>query len=453
MRDIQISIYKRVGVDSDNEFAYVSSNDLNGDGNDLANFYAFTSLTLNYSILTSSVTSTLVMSMSKPLNSWNALRSGQYIQIWDNSNTIFQGVLLSCQYQLMPTDNGSGGLFFIATLAPSIYQLTLAPLIFNAKQAEQLKQVTGVDVAAILAGQVAQKINATTLLDYVVKNTDYGSFFNQTILSNDLPEDVFIMATSGQVKDTMLRQSIDYANCVMYQQETGEIVIRQLDVSLEAPIELDLDNDFTNFNYTNDQAKKIVPVLLYQYTDNAYSTPCVVSNYAMLTPDLANIAKTDTLVITSAPSSEYYPRLEQLQRSGWFTGQIGQTEINNNVVSDPTTAKVFDEYNKNYKAYQKQATTNNAKSPLITAYQSLLTAKELASSIVNYATLSATISLDNKNIPDDINTLLGSIITIQNCDLDCGVVATIAREYSLMGSYMTMNIAPMGSYTGFWKNT
>jgi hypothetical protein len=394
--------------------------------------------------------------MNQPPASTNVLRSGQPIIITDTNQTVFQGVLLSCQYEIVPpTENGPGGIFLIATLAPSIYQLTISPLIFDATQAVQIQTLTGVNVNAILGASVTQSIATSALLSYIISSMDYSIFFGNTINVQDLSSSVFLMAGLGESRDEVLRNSINFFNCVLYQQEDGIIIIRQLDATLLCPFAVDLQNQYNN-NLgipVNGNIVPIVPMLQYSYTDNAYSTPATVSNYAILAPGLSASNNTNALVISYAPNPTFFPRLKQLQTSGWFVGTIDKTQINSNIVSDPTIATALTNFNTNPDQYMLNVTPNNiAKSGFITSYQSLLTAKALGNALTGYATLNGTISLDDPNLPE-IGNIIGSVIDIQNCDLTQGIIATTNRSYSTSGSFLNFNIVPLGSITGYYKNS
>lgn len=77
----------------------------------------------------------------------------------------------------------------------------------------------------------------------------------------------------------------------------------------------------------------------------------------------------------------------------------------------------------------------------------------MGNALTGYASLSGTISLDDKSLAKvDMQTVLGKIVQINNCDLQSGIIATCSRSYSAQGSYLNFNIAPLGSLTGYWKS-
>lgn len=448
MRQLVITIYQRPGVTTDNIFNF-NSQDSYFD----SQIYQFLNLNLNYSVISSQITSTLILSMNQPIGIDNVLRSGQPIQITDNGEIIFQGVLLAPNYTLVPmSETSQGGTFLIATLAPSIYQLTLTPMIFDSAQAAQVQQLTGVDTSAILIGRVTQSIQTTNLLSYMVTNTDYSNFFMKSISAQDLADNVYLMTSAGESRDITLRQSIDYYNCVFYQQEDGNIIIRQLDAAIESPFDIDLANSSSN-EFLPADVTPIVPLLAFEYNDNAYSTPAVISNYCMLQPDQAIGGKATQCVLSYAPNPIFFPRLKQLEIGGWFTGQIGQTQINNNIISDPTTLTALNTFFEYPDQYMIKTKATGVESQELASYQALLTAKQTGMALTGYATINATISLDDPHLPAKLGNVVGSILQIQNCDLTSGLIATVSRSYSTQGSYMNLNITPLGSYTGYWKNS
>lgn len=452
MRRILISVYPRPNAvdlqgNPDNSYVFNSQDRINPDSS-----YQFFSMVLNYSIQSSSVTSMLVLTMNEPPDLTNVLRSGQPVEIVDNGDTVFQGVILSARYKLLPIGEGSQGqMALLITLAPSIYQLVNTPMIFDANQAQQVANLTGINVQNILAGGIAQNVSSDSLINYMISNTDYNSFFGNNINVEDLSTNVFVMAEAGQTRDSVLRASIDFNNVVLFQAENGLINIRQLDSTIPAPFNVDLTNQFNDTDSNNDTPT--VSMLNYDYIENAASTPSIVSNYNMISPNLAVSNNASANILSYKPNPNFYPRVAQLATTGWFVGEIGQTQINDNVVTDPTVAKILSGYQTMVDQYMIGSPQFGAANSSTTAYQALLTGKQLGQALINYSILEGTISLDDQNISiqQNMGSVLGTIIKIQNCEMQSGVIATCSREYSAMGSYLSFNALPLGSITGYWK--
>lgn len=452
MRRILISIYARPGAvdlngNPDNMYRFNSEDKINPDS-----VYEFLAMDLNYSMQSSSVTSMLVLSMSEPQDLTNVFRSGQPIQISDNGDVVFQGIILQPKYKLIRmTENSQGGLYAFLTLVPSIYQLTSNPMVFDSTQAGQISQLTGIDVGSILAGGVAQNVSSDVFIDYMITNTDYTSFFDNDINVSDISDTVFVMAEAGQSRDSVLRSSLDFNNVVIYQAENGIINIRQLDSTIPSPFNVDLTNQFNDSEVNS--VTPTVPVLDYEYTENAASTPSVVSNYNMLSANLGIANNVSANILTYKPNPEFYPRVQQLAKTGWFVGEIGQTQINDNIITDPTVAKVISGYEARIDKYMIKSPQIGAANDSTVAYQSLLTGKQMGQSLINYSMYEGTISLDDQNISiqQNMGSVLGTIIKIQNCDMQSGIIATCSRSYSTAGSYLTFIAVPLGSITGYWK--
>lgn len=446
MRNLQITVFARPNT-NDNTFSFLSNSATANPGQE-DQTYAFISAMLNYSVQGSSVTSTVIFSMNTPLSGTNVIRSGQPIKIMDGADEIFEGQIIP-KYQSLPiSDNGRGGLYLIATLIPSIFQLTVTPMVFDSNQAQQINSLLGIDLATILAGNVAQQVATSDLLSYIVTNTDYKNIFQKTISPQNLPASVFLMATAGQSRDMVLRASIDFTNTVLYQQEDGNIIIRQLDSGIKTPFSLDLAN--ANSGEVNNGEPKI-SILEYSYQDNAVLCPGVVSNYALLPANQSIAADVSVLLVSYKPSATFYPRIQQLQNTGWFVGSIVNSQINQNIVSDPTVAAILQGYQSYPDQYMTSSAQFGAKEDFIAAYQALLTGKQLGQALTGYANLECLISLDDPYLPTaGMGNILGSCVTIQNCDLGEGLIATYSRSYSAEGSYMSLNIVPLGSITGYW---
>lgn len=300
MRNINITIDKRVPTDNSYTFNPTPNTAYNPDSP-----YELVELLLNYSLVDSNVTSTMILSINELIGSNNILRTGQPVTITDNGQIVFEGVLLSCQYRVMPIgQDGQGGVYLIATLAPSLYQLTITPMIFNSEQATQVANALGINIQGVIAGGVAQETATATFLNYMISNTDYSNIFQKTISFTDLGSQVFVMAQAGQSRDSVLRQSINFYNCVLYQDESGQININQLSASNDnaAPFVLDLQNGSVALDANISTVRPIVPMMQYSYTDNAYSTPAMVSTYAILNANIAIGGKVSDLLVTYAPN-------------------------------------------------------------------------------------------------------------------------------------------------------
>lgn len=450
MRKISIQIYKRLNVEDDNTYSFISSDVFSE-----AVPYVLSMISLNYSVISSQVTSNLILTMNRPVDNDIVLRSGQSIEVMDEGDIIFQGEIAQAKYGATPINsNGEGGELYCAlTIAPSLFQLTLQPIVFDQTQASQISQLTGVDIVAILAGGVDQKIKTKNLLDYAISNTTYQNVFNRTISPEDLPDSVFLMTSVNASRDVTVRQSIDFFNCVMYQQEDGEIIIRELNAANEAPFDIDLQNVYQSIPDASDNTIPIATLLQYDYTDNAYTTPAAVSNYSILDPNVS-VGGAVPCVLTYKPNPEFFPNIEKMERSGWFTGQIGETQINNNIVQDPTASQALSNFFKYPDAYMIASQATGVKDQFLASYQSLLTAKQLALALANYASVAGTINLEDPNLKGvPLNKVLGTVLQIQNCDMTSGLIATVNRSYSSAGCFLSFNIVPLGSYTGFWKNS
>ena len=450
MRNIQIYISARPGT-SDNTFSFVT-NSSQSDPNQEAQVYEFISMDINYFIQSSNVLSQIIFSMNVPVGPLNVIRSGQIVQISDEGNVVFEGIIVPSYSVLPVSDNGTGGVFLVGTLLPSICQLASTPMVFDTTQANQINSLLGISIINILAGGVAQNVSTSDLLSYIITNTDYNTTFQKTIIYGDLPETVFLMASAGQSRDAVVRASIDFTNTVMYQAENGTIIIRQLNSSLQAPFSLDLSNSL-NGEVSADGTNKL-QMLQYKYSDNAISCPSVISNYGLLAADPAISADVQSLLVTYTPNPTYFPRVQQLQKSGWFVGSIMNSQINNNIVTDPTVASILKNYQAFPDKYMLSAASLDESGPtgFVTAYQSLLTGKQLGHALTTYAGLECVISLDDPNIPSiGMTDILGTCVNIGNCDLKSGLIAAYKRSYSAAGSFLALNIVPLGSITGYWS--
>jgi hypothetical protein len=159
-------------------------------------------------------------------------------------------------------------------------------------------------------------------------------------------------------------------------------------------------------------------------------------------------------LLSYTPNPQFFSRVNQLATTGWFTGLIGTTQINENIITDPTVAKVISGYLAYPDKYMTSSQQFGAAENATASYQALLTGKELAASLNDYATLQGLISLDDPNISiqQNMDAVLGTIIKIQNCDMQSGIITTCTRSYSTAGSYLNFNATPLGSITGYWKS-
>jgi hypothetical protein len=82
---------------------------------------------------------------------------------------------------------------------------------------------------------------------------------------------VFLITSTSESRDIAVRHSIDFSNCVMYQEEIGNIVIRQLDASIEFPFDIDLQNNYpVDITSTDPTATPYASLLSFQYQEHTY---------------------------------------------------------------------------------------------------------------------------------------------------------------------------------------
>lgn len=446
MRNIQISISARPGT-TDTEFNFFTNSSVSNP-NQETQTYEFVSANLSYSLTSSSVTSQIVFSMNEPMSTNNIIRSGQLVKIIDGADVVFEGQIIPKYVCLPVSDSGQGGMYLMGTLVPSIFQLTVTPMVFDATQANYINSLLGIEVASILIGNVSQDVDVSTLLTYMVSNTDYSNSFLKTVQYSGLPDQVFLMASAGQKRDEVLRTSLDYTNTVIYQQEDGTIIIKQLTSTEKCPFSIDLAN--ANFGELNSDVNNKVTLLTFEYDDNALTTPSVISNYALIPAGTGLIV--DTGYANYKPNPDFYPRIQQLQNTGWFVGQITNCQINSNIMADPALAAILIGYQTSKDQYMTSTlSTITNDSGFFTTYQSLITAKQLGAALTDYAKITGTITLDDPNLPTTgMGNILGTCIDIQNCDMKSGLIASYARTYSANGSFISFNIVPLGSITGYW---
>ena len=453
MRNITINIYPRTNT-GNNYFNFgtlqsglipVGSLEYTTTGNDVSNIYAFNSMKINYSLFSSDITSVLTLTMNVPETPSNILRSGQPIIITDNGSTIFEGVVLTPNYNVLKVNKDSrSNVVVTLILAPSILQLTKLPMLFDVEQKNQIDGLLGIDTAIILAANVTQQVGTEDLLNYMVSNTDLQDFFNKAITYSGLPDEIYLMAQAGQVRDSVLRISIDFTNTVFYQQEDGECIIRQLDATIKTPFIIDPTNS-TQFD--------LFPAILeHTYIDGAANTLAVVSNYNILSPGVGISTNANANYLSYAPNPEFYPRVQELQNTGWFSGSIEHTPINNNIVNNPSLAPFLNGLQTTPNQYMVSSDQYGASQNFIAAYQALITAKMMGAALVNYQNLMCTISLDDPYLTTDTSLILGTCVDIINSDMKAGLIATYSRDYSLAGSFITLNLVPLGSCTGYWVN-
>jgi hypothetical protein len=457
MRNFTITISAR--IDTDNYYSFSSLNNINNlssnypelpDFNDVSSVYQFISMNLNYSIQSSNVTSTLILSMNQPYNPTNALRSGQNIEIIENGKTIFQGTLLSCQYQIVPIsgNNASGGMYLFITLAPSIYQFTVLPCVLDNIQAKQMSQsFTNPSIlvnSLIVSGVVGQTVSTTDLLKYMITNSDYSAFFKREIKGEDLPTELFLMSPIGLSRDTLFRTTIDYTNTVFYQREDGLILTRLLSDSLyRAPFGINLTNQ--------NPADGLTSVLDYTFNDNITTIPAIINNYSILPSSQSVTLQVTNNFTNYSPNPEYFPRIAKLVQTGWLNGVVSNTQLNQNIIKNPSTVAIFNKFAALKNKYLTSVVQVGAIDNALSNYQNLITAKSMAQSLTGYFNLECRISLDDPYLDqNNLQFILGTVVNILNCDMESGIIATYTRSYSNSGSFATLNICPLGSITGAW---
>lgn len=449
MRNIQILIQPR--VDNDYSYYFNSNDEFSSDS-----IYSFINMKLNYSLQTSNILSDLTLSMNEPLNSTNQIKSGQNIIVNDNGKTIFQGIVLSIRYKMLPVSQNGGGNFAFLILAPSIYQLCMLPMVYSEEQKQQINNLLKINVEILLIAGITQKVKTQDLFNYVISNTDITNIFNHTININDLPNEVYILSEAGQNRDAVIRSSLDYTNTVFYQQEDGQIIIRQLSTEniYQATFGIALNlKDRELLNLTEDI--QYPTILSYDFVDNALVTPTLINSYCILPTNLS-VAVNNNFV-SVMPNSEYYPRVHELLNNGWYSARLTYASINDNIIKDTGFSAILNNYKTNSSKYLINSNTTNALNESYNAFQTLLINKEMAQGLINYNLLEVIMSLDDEVFDNmDTSSLLGKIVNINNSSINntmkSGIITTYSRDYSLNGSFINLSIAPEGSITGYWKS-
>jgi hypothetical protein len=440
--------------------------------------YRLISAVFMHSIVQSDLLSKVSFIMTKPNSKEYSFQGGQPVRVWDAGLIIFDGVIVKPMY--FTKNNMQYCDLILGTYA---YQLTKMPLFFTTAQLQQLNEILGINLDSSLAGKVAVSIPLASLTDAIIDNTDYEAYGkNEIIFDGDYEQEIYLMATTGQSRDAVIRQSIDFLNEVFYQQESGEWRIDTLDANNLAPFSIDVTNASATSMTEYDLAPvngaipdngfipatletpKAVPSLIdVVFIDNTYTTPVCATNYGFVEPDVANAAKATSFIVAVTPdlNKPEFKRMNQLVNSSWFIGSYESSQIDDNIVNDPTMAAVFNQgyiVNNPYFKYASNGVDskgNNVKvSDSFTAYQLLLAYKTMAKFLSSYYQLIATFLLDDPvfsrgKIP--LGNLLGTVVPINNCIMEQGIIATTARSYNEDGrATFSINLAPLGSLTGKW---
>jgi hypothetical protein len=454
MRKTQLLIYP---LDDANDVEY--SFNLTADDTDdgyingvsVTKEYKFLLCDLNYSLTSSLTPSLLILGLNQPQTKKNTLRSGQLVEVADNGVIVFQGNIDLVTYEVSPET----GPIVILTLVQSIFQLTKIPFIFSSDQIKQIQKLTNLNAQLMLISDYAQKVNTEQFLNLIIDNTFYKNYWEQDKINyQDLSKDTFVLATSGVNRDEVLRSSLKCMNVVIYQNESGKIIIRGLDDKTLSPFNVDITqnsifNDALNPKF---KAGDNVALLGYKYIEHATSVPLFISNYNILSPDISNAEDAKVFILTYAPSEKYFPRVYTLKNKGWWSGIIETTQISSNIIGSAEFQAILNQINTQPDKYMKNINADVKQNNAFSYYQALLTADSLADKLKDYNHFIGKVSLDDKFLPEDISNLLGSIMNIGNCDMEHGIVATYNRHYGQDGSYLNFTLLPLGSLIGIWNN-
>ena len=473
MRQVQIQILSRQtnsGVSMNDYSIYIAAGKYgyrpveilpNGETNNSP--YAMLSAQFDHSLVQSNLLSKVTLICSQPYSKTIGFQGGQPVRVWDNEEVVFDGVIVRPIYYIKNQMQ-----YCDLVLGTYTYQLTKMPLFFTADMLTQLSELLGLpNLGSSVAGNVSVPVNLSVLLNAIKANTDYSVYGKNTWITDDSSE-VFIMAHTGQNRDMILRQSIDFLNEVFYQQESGEWVIATLSNKNMAPFSIDVTNKTATTMVKSSGNQQITPSLFNIYfTDNSYDTPLYCVNYGMVPPNIVSDVGVNSFVVSVVPNLKYFPRMQQLKDSSWFVGEYDYTEINGNIVSDPAMRQAF---NQKYVAENPYLNFINGGSDGqgnskkvntdFNAYQLLLSFKDMSRQLTNYQQFGGTFLLDDPAFYDadgnalvDLGNLLGKIVPINNCIMESGIIATTSRNYGEDGiASLSINLAPLGSITGKWAS-
>ena len=434
--------------------------------------YSIMSAQFNHSITQSNVLSKITLISTKPYSIDIAFQGGQPVRVWDGSKIIFDGVIVRPIYYIRNQMQ-----YCDLVLGLYTYQLTRTPLFFTSDQLAEIAKLLNIpNLSSSVAGNVSLPVGLGTLLDTIKSGTDYSVYGKNTWVADigDVGNTVYIMAQTGQTKDTILRQSIDFLNEVFYQQESGEWVLKTLNTKNYAPFTIDVTNQLA----TTMKDKLAIPVGsgisgtipsltdLY-FVDNSYDTPLYTTNYGMVPPDIVNAAGgAQSFIVSVTPNLSKFKRMSQLANSSWFIGDYSFTDINGDIVSDPAMAQTF---NQGYIAQNPYLTSagygldKNRNMVTVeskfTAYQMLLTYKDMARKLTNYYQMVGTFLLDDPALkapdgaPMELGNILGTIVPIGKSAMESGIVATTCRSYNEDGiASLSISLVPLGSIAGKWES-
>jgi hypothetical protein len=435
MTILNIKIYKCKGSD-DTEFEFTLNQ-----ATENTHGHGFISCNLAYDINKFNPIGTMMLLVRGPKV---YIQSGQPIEVQQNGVTIYQGIVLSATSKL----NGDNDIIHLQ-LIPSAGQLSLCNFMFDRTIRDQIQKLTGVDMSLLLITGFNAEISTQKLLDVMIANTVYqNQFQHNLVIANDLPMNLRVLSDVVDSKEVVLRKSLQWFNTVAYQQESGKIIIRQLDSRLQCPFSIDYINQGASL-YIADQ-KPCLAVLDREFDDNAlsYST---LSSYSILQANLEEALKANNNKLTVSPNYKYFDRVKVLQENGWIIGKIMQIPLNSSFLENPAYTEALKGMQSQPTQYFNSTGGSATAKEFYSNYQRMVTQQAMSAQMSGYWILKATVSIDDAFFPYGVGDIQGTIINIDNAPVKQGIIASYTKEFSASSSFIHMIILPVGTITGFWK--
>ena len=456
---IEYAITFGITASNDKSFTLFSST-----GSDYYNIF---SLSLKYSILTSSNLSIIALDYKSQPNlipDKYKIKTGQGITVSIVNNN-FSNVIFSGYIRVKQFVRNVNGTFLYLVIDNTLGQLRDMSVNTSWNQATQAYDtiMTNIQGSTLSLDTLLKAVGKGTLLTAVPDNADAIALSSGLTWWNyvngqapALPTKIWAVAQTNKVRDDLIRELLFPYNRLIFQKPDGTINIQPLFYD-------DTASPFWDIDITDNNLTSWLDIKLLDESANVINR--IDCQFAAILPfdQYGATSSTDNnYYISSFANPKYYKRINDLLESGIFSSsRLMQKALSTDIITDSSLLNSFISaygYNnlqtlsKFNKIYKKPSQIDNVTIPQIYA------SNQMASNLIN--AYNAEISIDySKMIDLDGNPLefpLGKIITIESYgELDYNSMLCSMCSFNLdnsTGSTLKLTLFPLESVTGKWFN-
>lgn len=404
------------------------------------------SIEYNYLSFSSPGNATIVGFKNSDLNR-NSIKTGDIIFIYENNVLIYVGYIITTKFNL-----SSEGILLQIIFDTLLSQFSRQMMISTSEDVKEIITLSPqTETSVVNTDYVANIMPFQQLINFMIRDSIYeyarnnyqftSSNSNRGVIYEDestlnSKTKTYYYAAVGFTKEQVLRQTLYPYQQIVYQDSSGNL-------------------RFSVPSYSNKSSLNVIfgspNVIDITYIDSQV----LVNNYIISTliyygifPIASN--QTENLMTLATPNPKYFPYLNQLLDSGYYTQSLVDVRnLNSDIAKNASLLNAFEIFNsserKNLGTPSQTPQNTNVTTPTITP---LFAKRILAESLTNSKNVIVLLvrTADYTEIP------LGKIISIENeswINIKCELIFAANEDGAL--NTIKLTGAPLSSCTGGWQ--